>query len=62
MRVVILTNNLEVDNNVLKESHEAIYNEHAQVANLGSGKRVYNLIVLILSYEYKKKDCCDGGA
>ena len=41
MSLEILTNNLEVDNNALEDSREAIYDEHVQVEKFVPEKRVY---------------------
>ena len=52
MVVTILTKNVEVYNNSLKESRKAIYYKCVRVANFGLEKRVYNVTFFIVSYEY----------
>ena len=48
MTLTILTNNVEVDNNLLEKSCEASYDECVRVENIRQEKRVYNEIFLIL--------------
>ena len=50
--MTILTKNVEIDDNPLKESLKAIYDERVQVVGLGSEYIVYNRIFLIMSYKY----------
>ena len=54
--MAIPTNYVEVDNNLLKNSHEDIYDEFVWVANIGPSNRVYNEILLIVSYKYKNNE------
>ena len=48
----ILTNRIEVDNNPLEESHEAIYEECVKVENIGPENILCNITFFIVSYEY----------
>ena len=52
--VKIMTKNAEKEKNALNESRAAGYDKHIRVENVGPEKRVYNEILLIVSYEYKK--------
>ena len=50
-----------VDNNSIRESHEASYDRRVRVANVGQQKRAYNGILFILICKYNKKYSRDGG-
>ena len=60
MSAEILTNNTEVDNNALKESHKESYCKCVRVANFGLEKRVYNVTFFIVRYKYNNNDFLDG--
>ena len=49
-----MTKNAEKEKNALNESRAAGYDKRIRVENVGPEKRVYNEILLIVSYEYKK--------
>ena len=48
---MILTKNVELDNNTLEDSRQASYYERVRVVNLVSYKIVYNVILLIMIYD-----------
>ena len=59
MSVAILTNNEEVDNNARDKSQVLGFDEREQVANIGSKKRVYKKIFIIVICGYEIWGSCD---
>ena len=54
MSLTILMNNVEVGNNAYYDSRKVIYNKFMQLAKLVTEKRVWNIIFVVVIYDYNK--------